>query len=521
MAAVTIPVVQKAQPDKLESMRRKSFYILESTVNQLLEDDTLYREKRDGSSPGFSNTEAINLEGRVYAGKTKFCELYANALTKRVNTSTNCTPNAKTFTSADNVDWYLPVTEFKEGYAAIKFDVNGKAEPNCEYSQTCKHPDTFTYYLLTNGKLTETDPKLKPVTYCIRTETSGEGTVMPSKEYCGLTNGTYILTSVPKTGWISNWSNNTKRVKIKDKDETATVTFSELPKACIKLKVNCESGSPSGCGSYLLTNGNFTTDGNRLEACNLAANVYTITVTPKSNYSASWRTQEVILNGVDQSYEVDITENKYCAKLAVSCPDGGANVCGSYTVSGGGSTYGMDTSGNEARTCSLRNGNYTLNVRPTKAYKADTATTSFSIADRDWSGNMAFKKTIKNCKDDGYFEANGKKWSCPGLMYSYMTTEECEKSKNLYGIKNCIPDHDYWGQVVGMCGGIKYMPTTDDLASIEGLESALGLPEQRFTIWSGEQIDDNMASDYTYRVSPGSGIYYRNSWGSMGICLIE
>ncbi|HIS37863.1 TPA: hypothetical protein IAC10_14765, partial [Candidatus Scatousia excrementigallinarum] len=40
LAAVLLPIVQKAQPDKLEAMRRKSYYILEQTVNRMKTDDS-------------------------------------------------------------------------------------------------------------------------------------------------------------------------------------------------------------------------------------------------------------------------------------------------------------------------------------------------------------------------------------------------------------------------------------------------------------------------------------------------
>lgn len=470
LAAVTLPTVQKAHPDKLEAMRRKSYYILENTVSQIYTDDTMYRKKVDGSDPGFQNTETIKLNGKTYEGRTKFCELYANSLNKRVNTTTNCTPNAKTFTTSDNVDWYLPVTDFTEGYAAITFDVNGKADPNCERGAQCKKPDRFTYYILSNGTITEKQPTINKTTYCIRTAITGHGTVSPSSEYCGLSNGTYILTATPKTGWLSDWSNNEKRIKIKDKDASTRVTFTESPKACITLNVNCESGLPNTCGSYTITNGTFTQSGNTLSACNLYANDYMLTVTPLTTHTTSWQTQTVSLNGTDQTLSVNLNEKKYCATLNVSCPDGGANVCGSYTITGNGTTYGMDTSATLAKTCALRNGNYTLTVNPTAAYKTTTPTQSIRIANGDWDGNAEFQKAIKNCKTDGYFEANGKKFSCiftsDDGMYActYVT-----KNFPSYGIKKCQNALDTWANAVRKCGGVNKLPTVQDLNKIYSL----------------------------------------------------
>lgn len=517
LAAITLPVVQKAHPDKLEAMRKKSYYILENTVSQIYGDDTMYRNRVDGSLQGLRNTEKVKINGKIFEGKTKFCELFANSLNKRAGMNTNCAAGQKTFTSTDNVDWYLPVTDFSSGYAEVKFDVNGKSEPNCEYNASnCQHPDIFKYFVMSNGKITEQNPNPSIVTYCIKTSVTGRGTVSPSVNYCGLENGIFTITAVPESGWISNWQNNKKTVKIKNKDESINVVFTESPKACIKLNVNCEAGFPDKCGNYTISNAIFSTNGNELSACGLSEGLYTINITPKTNYTPSWQTKDIVLNGSDQNLSISISQNKSCATLDVECPDGGANVCGNYIINGNGTTYGMDISANTVKSCALTNGSYYLTVTPDNKYRVNKDNFNFTIANNNWNDYVVFKRKC----NQGEFEAGGKCFSKP-FKPNYLTVKECETYKSLLGIKECHKDSnplvDYWAGAVKQCGGINKMPTREDLANIasiiyegnpsipylgssyndvvvarslnyvSGKASSLGFPEPAFNVWSGDE----------------------------------
>ncbi len=156
LAAVTLPTIQKSMGNKLETMRIKTMYIIEQTVTQMLDDDTMYPQSNMEASIGLANTNAVKINGITYQGNTKFCELFASRITKAPSSPTNCTANAKTFTSADGVDWYLPVSNFSTKQM-IKFDVNGAEEdPNCTYNaDNCPKPDIFEYYISPMGKITE------------------------------------------------------------------------------------------------------------------------------------------------------------------------------------------------------------------------------------------------------------------------------------------------------------------------------------------------------------------------------
>ena len=516
LAAVLLPIVQKAQPDKLEAMRRKSYYILEQTVSQMYDDESMYRKLQNPEKQGFRNTERIKLETREYEGKTKFCELFSHSLTKRLNQRVICKKNEKTFTSADNVDWYLPVTDFSSGYAEIKFDVNGKSGPNCEYdAESCQHPDTFKYYVNAYGKLMESEPQAKTKSYCIRTKITGNGTVKPSSNYCGLANGTYLLTSEPAEGWQSNWPNNEKSITINGSDVETSVAFTESVKSCIRLNVNCKN-SAELCGTYSLSGGSFIQTGQLYESCNLLPGTYTVTVTPKTNYLSNWTNKQVSLNGLDQTLSVSLSEQTYCAKLNVDCPAGSANLCGSYVING---NKAMNASADYAQLCSLPSGSYDLLISSVKVgdddkYKVNPEHIGFSITNSDWEGNAAFEEIIHTCEEKGYFEANGKKWSCPFLP-TPITESECLAKMDTLGITNCYTsswrrDNNYWAGAVKQCGGVNKMPTYEDLAAIVYLmfdikyefklwgntdvvykqnASTYGFPEPPFRIWTGE-LDD-------------------------------
>ena len=155
IAATTLPTLQKATGNKFETMKTKCVYIMEQTVAQMLDDDTLYPQSNTEPSIGLANTDAVKVNGITYLGNKKFCELFASKMTKAPHSGTNCSVNQKSFTSADGVDWYLPITLFTGERDLIKIDVNGKDEdPNCKYNETsCPKPDIFEFYITPMGKI--------------------------------------------------------------------------------------------------------------------------------------------------------------------------------------------------------------------------------------------------------------------------------------------------------------------------------------------------------------------------------
>ncbi|CCY23972.1 unknown [Brachyspira sp. CAG:484] len=138
------------------------------------------------------------------------------------------------------------------------------------------------------------------------------------------------------------------------------------------------------------------------------------------------------------------------------------------------------------------------------------------------------KKPNKQNEDVALFNANGLGSSCAveldggkcfGSAFSPtpLTRAECEAQKDELGIKHCQIDRDYWAGAVQQCGGVKNMPTLNDLAKIAsaiykgnpsvgakqdvdkltyvaGTATSLGLPEPSFTLWSGSESSSTDAN---------------------------
>lgn len=157
IAAATLPTLQKTTGNKFETMRIKCAYILEQTITQMLDDDTLYPQSNTEVSKGLASTSSVKVAGVTYQGNSKFCEIFASKMKKSPHSAVDCSnSNKKAFTSADGVDWYLPISNFNNK-VLIHFDVNGKEEdPNCAShgnEDSCPKPDLFSYYLTPLGKL--------------------------------------------------------------------------------------------------------------------------------------------------------------------------------------------------------------------------------------------------------------------------------------------------------------------------------------------------------------------------------
>ncbi|HIS37723.1 TPA: hypothetical protein IAC10_14045, partial [Candidatus Scatousia excrementigallinarum] len=168
----------------------------------------------------------------------------------------------------------------------------------------------------------------------------------------------------------------------------------------------------------------------------------------------------------------------------------------------------------------------------------------FSITNSDWEDNVRFEELVKNCKEVGYFEAGGKKWTCPFHPVS-INKQECESLKGSLSISSCNYNNDYWAGAAKQCGGTNKMPTLADLANIasvlysgnpvigptkdvDGLTyvpdtaSSLGLPEPSFLIWAADNNTQYNASSRGFYSSYTKYIYSsRNGSGMWGICAVN
>lgn len=309
IAAITLPVLRKVIPTKEDSFHKKVNYTIEQVVTQLYDDESMYPRKSDFYSQGFQNTEKVTINGIEYGGdknsasaqeqrkaKEKFCRLFASKfeISSETNlvcenqteeTATSLARGKRSFRAKDNVDWYLPVTDFSKGTAEIMVDVNNDDPPNCiEGSNGCNNPDRFLYYVKPNGAITYTKPddvvknkfKIDVVvttdgcaggtctetggTYSIAT-LSNSGAIGAYRSNAAAFqnldgNTRYVLKAQPKTGYYTDWSLNQKRIKIYNSDLVIPLKFHKKANYCVIVDyTNCDKSDVTGCATAKLTSG--------------------------------------------------------------------------------------------------------------------------------------------------------------------------------------------------------------------------------------------------------------------------
>lgn len=248
LAAVTIPILNNAKPDENELMHKKATFIVERVVNELVTDEFLYPE--NAVMTGLGNLSQVQVNGGSHEGTTKFCSLFASRINKAPNTRVVCEKDAKSVTSIEGIDWYLPVSDFAgDDFEIIKVDVNGAKKPNCLYDKdNCKRPDQFKYQVRKGTKVPvrevqdfgatappkaredmgaapdsgANDPRTAQRWWGIYCTVKGPGNVYGTGDK--KPNGHYQLVAIASPGYKGSWF--TKNVTIKDNDVTdCDVTF--------------------------------------------------------------------------------------------------------------------------------------------------------------------------------------------------------------------------------------------------------------------------------------------------------
>lgn len=271
LACVFLPVLSNALPSKEESIHQKMTYVLEQVIAQMIDDDIMYEKKSDLFLQGFQNTEKSIVNGVAYEGDTKFCQIFASKFNK-LSSNVVCENGKKSFTTTDNVDWYLPVSDFKDGSAEIMIDVNGEKEgQNClKGAAGCKNPDRFKYYIKPNGTIALEQPNdvindtFKIVvnvtnpeggTYAIAPlfENGSVGTFQSgSQHFMNLPRNTrYIIKATPSYGYFTDWAMNQRRVIIVNSDVKVHLIFHKRSTYCVTINVeNCDKTSLKSCADY-------------------------------------------------------------------------------------------------------------------------------------------------------------------------------------------------------------------------------------------------------------------------------
>ena len=275
ISVITMGILKNSIPTKEESIHKKMNSVVEQIVSRLIDNEVMYPETADKTKSGFQNTNKVTVDGIDYEGDTKFCQLFAAQFTTA--TDVNCVADERTFSTADNVDWYLPVTDFSDGYAMIMIDVNGKDEGNNCLEGTCKNPDRFVYYVRANGTITNKKPNAgEETTYKVNLTvvnpeggkyaigeynegvvTYGEAFEGASHTFEGLKNvSTYVLKAIPSGDYTNKWEEGEKTPKtsldypivILGSDKDITLTFLPKETYCITLQVrNCAETNLSSC----------------------------------------------------------------------------------------------------------------------------------------------------------------------------------------------------------------------------------------------------------------------------------
>ena len=234
LAVILIPTLQSAKPDKNEALHKKSTFVVERVINELSSDPQLYPNNGEYSS--LSNTENVTYNKETHGGPTKFCTLFASRIKLKPGSEVNCIEGEKSFTSEDGIDWYLPVSDFKNGSETIMIDVNGSEGPD-EVGK-----DRFEYKVQPGFKIPKKEINEAEIgtTPAAPVKEDPEAGVIPAGETktsqakysinCAViggeadilgaggnkVNGNYTLVAVPKAGYKCNWF--TKQVTVKDGD---------------------------------------------------------------------------------------------------------------------------------------------------------------------------------------------------------------------------------------------------------------------------------------------------------------
>ena len=181
LAAVLIPNVKKASPNKNKLLFKKAYMVTEGILDEMVNTSKYYTYS-DPDTPGLVDQSPIALPEQYAFGPTKFCEIFAD----KVNTvgNINCDSShsnpasgstnlsSGNFTTTDGITWHLPTTPASGSLTVftippaangntrdIIIDVNGtdefsKSSPNCVYNATtCPIPDQFTISVQHDGKI--------------------------------------------------------------------------------------------------------------------------------------------------------------------------------------------------------------------------------------------------------------------------------------------------------------------------------------------------------------------------------
>ena len=277
-------------------------------------------------------------------------------------------------------------------------------------------------------------------------------------------------------------------------------------------------------------------------------------VCDNAHLASCWPTKEVILNDEGETWDISKTKNAKTLKISDSANSDWASTIGIVTADGTSMILSYD------KKCSFDVDKFGLKSNSDGSISASSNCISGVY---DWNGGKKPNRLGQDVLTLGMASGLGaecalglgKKCFTAPFVPSPLTRAECEAEKDSLGIDACCPyssdsesycgDKDFWAGAVKQCGGVKNMPTAEDLAKLatelygvpvgaeEGTKYAtlnaskatsLGLDPDGFSVWAnkvnfayGEPYSAHyrmFSSDYT---EWGEWYGYRSS-GGVAIC---
>ena len=211
ITALTLPLVNKARPDKTKMLFLKTYDELAEAVHTLANNAAVYGDFGEDDSdytlnPFLNTEEAILYDKAITAGDNKLCRALAIAYAEDEPACSDTDPTSLSFadlanddisfTAINNVTYRIRtkkvVSETENKYVTtIVFDLNNAEKPNCTISQNCQNPDRFVFAVYANGKIepadimsqyyldTRTNPRKVETSYSILSNNSNYTTLNP------------------------------------------------------------------------------------------------------------------------------------------------------------------------------------------------------------------------------------------------------------------------------------------------------------------------------------------------------
>ena len=138
LATITMTVLTGSMPDKKKAMFKKAYSVIERTVGEAVNDETLYPFKRDAIGfLNFAKADMLGLiddasddvgsdDGNVTLQKEKFCKIFSNKLN-----TVGVPANPCEFETTDGIAWQIPAGNFVDANEIkVRVDINGDRDPN-------------------------------------------------------------------------------------------------------------------------------------------------------------------------------------------------------------------------------------------------------------------------------------------------------------------------------------------------------------------------------------------------------